>query len=292
MIKSMTGYGKSFLDNEDFRIDVEVRSLNSKFLDLSLRAPKDLGDREIEIRKIVTQRLNRGKVSLALEIIRKNDAATRISYDEGLFKAYYDQLRELAQHVGASTEEIFRMAIQSPEVTVSSQAEIVNEEDWNLILSVLDEALNQCDSFRTKEGSTLFQSLIEYLGGITELLDRVEVQEPGRVDRIRERIDQGLSELQSKMEVDRNRMEQELIYYLERLDISEEMDRLRSHLDYFRETLDDKQSQGKKLGFIAQEMGREINTIGSKANQANIQKLVVAMKDELEKIKEQLYNIL
>jgi len=292
MIKSMTGYGKAFLDNDDLRIDVEVRSLNSKFLDLGLRTPKEVGQREMELRNVVAQKLSRGKVNLSIDILRKIESAAKINYNEGLFNAYYDQLRNLANQVGANTKEIFKMAIQSPEVSISNQAEPLDDKVWDLIRNVLNEALDQCESFRNKEGKVLSKHLTEYLGSITGLLEQVEKEEPDRVTGIRERIHKNLEELQSKMDVDQNRLEQELIYYLERLDITEEIDRLRSHLTYFQETLDDGQSQGKKLGFIAQEMGREINTIGSKANRASIQKLVVAMKDELEKIKEQLYNIL
>ncbi len=292
MIKSMTGYGKSFSDSDHLRIDVEVRSLNSKFLDLSLRVPKDLAEREIELRKVVAKKLSRGKVNLAVEILKKGETSISISYDEAKFQAYYDQLKALAEKVGVKTDEIFKMAVQSPEVSNTGQADSLADQDWDLITKVLKQALDQLESFRIKEGNVLSKDLEEYVSKISALLKQVAMEEPNRISRVRERMEQSLGDLQSKTKVDPNRFEQELMYYLERLDISEEMDRLRSHLAYFRETLFDKESQGKKLGFIAQEMGREINTIGSKANQADIQKLVVAMKDELEKIKEQLYNIL
>lgn len=292
MIKSMTGYGKAFLDNDDLSINVEVRSLNSKFLDLSFRTQKDVGEREMELRNVVAQKLGRGKVNLSVDILRKGEPAVKINYDQVLFKAYYHQLMDLANQVGADTSEVFRMAIQSPEVSISNQTDPLDDQDWDLIQGVLDEALDQCNRFREKEGNVLFEHLAGFLGSITQLLVQVENEEPDRVVDIRERINKNLLDLQSKMDVDQNRLEQELIYYLERLDITEEMDRLRSHLTYFQETLNDEESQGKKLSFIAQEMGREINTIGSKASRASIQKLVVAMKDELEKIKEQLYNIL
>ena len=234
----------------------------------------------------------RGMINLSIEVLRKKDSETRVSYDVERFQSYYEQLKQLSDLVDADSEELFKMAVQSPDVSIPNPSRPWSDEEWQKVEKVLIEALNQCADFRQTEGEVLAQNLEQYLDRISTLLSQVEGYEPSRIEAIKARLNQSLNDLKVGHGVDQDRYEQELIFYLERLDITEEIDRLKSHLDYFKQTLDDGHSQGKKLGFISQEMGREINTIGSKANQSDIQKLVVEMKDELEKIKEQLFNIL
>lgn len=291
MIKSMTGYGVAGHESENLKIHVEVKTLNSKFLDLNLRIPKSLNDKELEIRKIVSDTLERGKVALSLEYVDAAARPSKLAIDTPLFLAYYNELKNLAQEVNADTSDIFKLALQSPEVMLSENQLEDEGIHWELLKEKINEALAACDNFRITEGATLQAQLESSILEIGNMLEKIIEQDPLRIQNIRNRIKQNIEELSLKGTADENRLEQEIIYYIEKLDINEEKVRLKSHLDYFLEVMNMPTSQGKKLGFISQEIGREINTIGSKANDALIQKYVVGMKEELEKIKEQLLNI-
>ncbi len=291
MIKSMTGYGIASQESENLKIHVEVKTLNSKFLDLNLRIPKSLNDKELEIRKIISDKLERGKVALSLEYVDAAARPSKLAIDTPLFLAYYNELKNLAQEVNADTSDIFKLALQSPEVMLSENQLEDEGIHWELLKEKINEALAACDNFRITEGATLQAQLESSILEIGNMLEKIIEQDPLRIQNIRNRIKQNIEELSLKGTADENRLEQEIIYYIEKLDINEEKVRLKSHLDYFLEVMNMPTSQGKKLGFISQEIGREINTIGSKANDALIQKYVVGMKEELEKIKEQLLNI-
>lgn len=288
----MTGYGLAHRENERCTISVEVKSLNSKFLDCSVRLPKVFSDKELEVRAAVTDTLERGKVGISIDYSSKGDTLSKAEINEALFKAYYHQYFQLQQSVNAPASDLFKLALHSPEVMTAVDASESTKEDWPLVMEAIKEALQACNSFREDEGKTLKIKFKEYIQVITDLLGQVEAHDPSRILSIRNRISQNLNEWIGASKIDTNRFEQELIYYIEKLDISEEKVRLRSHLEYFIQVLETEKSAGKKLGFISQELGREINTIGSKANDASIQKWVVAMKDELEKIKEQLLNLI
>jgi uncharacterized protein (TIGR00255 family) len=292
MNKSMTGYGIAKYEDERVSISVEVRTLNSKFLDISLRLPRIYNNKEIEARNLIGEYLERGKVSVTIDCTKKEGATSMMEFNGDLFKKYYQELERLANDVGAANHDVFRLALQYPEVVNAREDDEEKDRDWALMLATLKEALGKCDEFRSQEGRGLTVKLGEYLANIEGALDAVEVLDPDRLQRIRNRITGNLQEVVKKEELDQNRLEQELIYYIEKLDISEEKVRLRSHLQYFSEMLTSKDSNGKKMNFLSQELGREINTIGSKANDAAIQKLVVTMKDELEKLKEQILNLL
>lgn len=288
----MTGYGIAHFDNDAVTISVEVKTLNSKFLDLSIRSPRQLADKEIEIRNLVTDKLERGKVNLTIEYQPKAGAELPVSINEELFVSFYEKYRSLAQKVGAQENDLFKLALQSPNVSTSNVESDRGQEDWETIKKVIVEAIDNCDRFRQDEGNTLYQRFEENIRILEEGLEQVKAEEPRRREKIIGKIRGNFSEWLEENAFDQNRFEQELIYYFEKLDITEEIVRLATHLAYFRETLATEKGQGKKLGFISQELGREINTIGSKANDAVIQRQVILMKDELEKIKEQALNIL
>lgn len=288
----MTGYGIAHFDSDAVTISVEVKTLNSKFLDLSIRSPRQLADKEIEIRNLVTDKLERGKVNLTIEYQPKTGAELPVSINEELFVSFYEKYRSLAQKVGAQENDLFKLALQSPNVSTSNVESDRGQEDWETIKKVIVEAIEHCDRFRQDEGNTLYQRFEENIRILEEGLEQVKAEEPRRREKIVGKIRGNFSEWLEENAFDQNRFEQELIYYFEKLDITEEIVRLGTHLAYFRETLATEKGQGKKLGFISQELGREINTIGSKANDAVIQRQVILMKDELEKIKEQALNIL
>ncbi len=288
----MTGYGIAHFDSDAVTISVEVKTLNSKFLDLSIRSPRQLADKEIEIRNLVTDKLERGKVNLTIEYQPKAGAELPVSINEELFVSFYEKYRSLAQKVGAQENDLFKLALQSPNVSTSNVESDRGQEDWETIKKVIVEAIEHCDRFRQDEGNTLYQRFEENIRILEEGLEQVKAEEPRRREKIVGKIRGNFSEWLEENAFDQNRFEQELIYYFEKLDITEEIVRLGTHLAYFRETLATEKGQGKKLGFISQELGREINTIGSKANDAVIQRQVILMKDELEKIKEQALNIL
>ena len=287
----MTGFGQASTDDGESRIYIEIKSLNSKFLDLNLRLPKTFSDKEMEVRNLVTEKLERGKVSLAIEYEKISDGTIKQTYNETLFTAYYAELKKLADKVYAPYESLFEQALNSPDVIQSISREEVGEGAWTKVKSLLTEALKQCDDFRRDEGKVLGSMLADCCEVIGQSLEEVKMLDPKRVARVRERLKNNVTSFFGEEGFDTNRLEQEIIFYVEKLDINEEKVRLKSHLDYFMTTLAEPQSNGKKLGFIAQEIGREINTIGSKSNDADIQKQVVVMKEELEKMKEQLNNI-
>jgi len=284
----MTGFGQAI----DTNVIVEVKSLNSKFLDLSLRLPKKFSDKENEIRTLIADSLERGKVSLIIECQQQRGGEEVQHYDEALFVSNYTELKKLADKVMAGYDNLFQLALDSPGVRQMDSIEVVDPAEWEKILQLLKSAMSSCNQFRETEGKVLAQKLEGYVNNISQGLELVMTLEPARTEKIKSRLKDNLTSAFSSENIDVNRLEQEMIYYIEKLDIQEEQVRLSTHLNYFLTVMKDKGSSGKKLGFIAQEIGREINTIGSKANDAGIQKHVVEMKDELEKIKEQLNNVL
>lgn len=287
----MTGFGQASADDGQSKIYVEVKSLNSKFLDLNLRLPKVFSDKELEVRNIISEKLERGKVSVSIEYEKLSDGTIKQSYNELLFVAYYAELKKLADKVYAPYESLFELALNSPDVIQGNIKEEAGEELWAKVKSLVLEAVKQCEDFRLDEGKVLGSMLGNCCQVIEESLEKVKDLDPRRVTRIRERLKNNVVSFFGEEGFDTNRLEQEIIFYVEKLDINEEKVRLKSHIDYFLQALREPQSNGKKLGFIAQEIGREINTIGSKSNDAEIQKHVVVMKEELEKIKEQLNNV-
>jgi uncharacterized protein (TIGR00255 family) len=292
MIKSMTGFGQAIFNTGDIQITVEVKSLNSKFLDLSLRLPKLFSEKELEVRNLAADKLERGKVSVSIDYQQTGRQEIKQTYNSELFTAYYLELKKLADKVLAPYEPLFQMALNSPDVIVNAGKEELDPALWQNVQRLLNEAVEKCEQFRKTEGKALEVKLIEYTQSIFESLKNVEELDPKRVERVRSKIKGSVTEFFGSEGFDTNRLEQEIIYYIEKLDIHEERVRLRTHLDYFSKLLTSPQSNGKKLGFLSQEIGREINTIGSKANDAEMQKHVVMMKEELEKIKEQLNNVL
>jgi uncharacterized protein (TIGR00255 family) len=292
MIKSMTGYGLAVTETDTFTISAEVKTLNSKFMDLSLRLPKGYAEKELEIRNLITQILERGKVNVQVDVMRKGDVKPKVMVNRELVKAYYLDLEATAQYIGIVPTELFRMALQMPEVMVSDVSQQEDNSEIPLVIKTVTEALQKADLFRTDEGNSLKNKLREYIDKIGTGLSQIEQSDKRRMVTMRERLRERVQELSAQEGLDENRFEQELIYYIEKLDISEEKVRLKTHLDYFIEAMDSQDANGKKLGFIAQEIGREINTIGSKANDAEVQRYVINMKEELEKIKEQSLNVI
>ncbi len=290
MLRSMTGYGKAVAKLNGKSVTLEIRSLNSKQLDMNLRLHPALRDNEPEIRAVVNRMLERGKVELTGNIdFTGTDLPAVINRPVAV--SYYQELSSLARELGASEENLLSVVMKMPEVTRLSKEEITGE-DWNLIFSALNEALKQLDEFRKHEGELLERDFILRIETIQSLLAEVEPFEQNRNLQLREKLRNSFADFIDNNNFDTNRFEQEIIYYLEKLDITEEKVRLAKHCRYFLDTLNEDASNGRKLSFVSQEIGREINTMGSKANDADIQKLVVRMKDELEKIKEQLANIL
>jgi uncharacterized protein (TIGR00255 family) len=291
MILSMTGYGKSLVAYNGKKIYVEIKSLNSKQLDLATRIAPLYREKEMEIRQMVAEKLIRGKVEMALWV--EKDACSEAStVNTLLMQNYYEQLKEFAErnHLADGTDWLQTLT-RMPDVLTKTEAEVLDEQEWQAIRQGICEAIQHLLDFRTQEGAALEKKFAEKIDNIERLMKSIDPYEKSRVEKIRSRITEGLKQIPDA-EYDKNRLEQELIYYIEKLDISEEKQRLTNHLKYFRETMADQPGQGKKLGFIAQEMGREINTTGSKSNQAEMQNIVVMMKDELEQIKEQVLNAL
>ena len=287
----MTGYGKAVVAYKDKKISVEVKSLNSKQLDLQTRIAPLYREKEMEIRQMVATAVVRGKVDFSLWIERDATAdATPIN--AALVENYYQQMKTISQKTGIPmSNDPFYILLRMPDVLTRTEQEVLSDEEWAVAQGAVSEALQALVDFRTQEGTALEQKFTEKIDNIQQLLAEIEPYEKGRVEKIRQRITEGLQQIPG-VDYDKNRLEQELIYYIEKLDISEEKQRLTNHLKYFRETMAEPAGQGKKLGFIAQEMGREINTTGSKSNQAEMQNIVVKMKDELEQIKEQVLNAL
>lgn len=291
MQQSMTGYGRDERTSQNLLIKTEIKALNSKFLDFSPRMPKELAAWEGEIRNMVTDHLKRGKVMLTIDLEVADASNLEVRVDDARFKAYYEKFSNLSKEVNSEGSDLVKLALQAPDVIKQQE---INPESlpWKDIKASLQEAINCCIEFRKNEGDALAQKLSEYIKNIGDGLKTVEENDDSRSENIRTRIQKNLDEIRDRVQVDENRFEQELIFYMERLDISEEKVRLKQHLDYFDQVMNKEEFAGKKLGFISQEIGREINTIGSKANHAKIQRTVVMMKDELEKIKEQNLNIL
>jgi uncharacterized protein (TIGR00255 family) len=291
MIKSMTGYGIASFDSGSTKYTVEIKSLNSKFLELTLRLPKIFSDKEFQLRNDCNKQIERGKVNLSITVEQQNGAVKAAGIDSALLKHYYEQLKAVSNELNEPASNLLQLALSLPEV-VKYDEETVSEEEWQIVEKTFSQAVAAFQQFRADEGNVLEQDLKYRINIILKNLALVEIEEPKRVPLIRERLNQFLLEATNREAIDQNRFEQELIYYIDKLDITEEKIRLKSHCDYFIETLKNADANGKKLGFIAQEIGREVNTLGSKANDATIQKLVVGMKEELEKIKEQLLNVL
>jgi len=281
----MTGYGKSVIQLPTKKISIEIKSLNSKNLDLNTRMPSLYREKELDIRKLIATKLERGKIDFSLYMeITGEETSTQIN--KTVVKQYIKQLKEV---VDGDETEMLKMAIRLPDAVTTERDEI-DENEWSQIAKEIDNSLEKIHQYRLDEGKSLESEFFDRVKNISDLLDQVIAMDPERIEGVRERLHKGVAELKEK--VDENRFEQELVFYIEKFDITEEKVRLKNHLDYFLKALKSADSNGKKLGFIGQEMGREINTIGSKSNYAPMQKLVVQMKDELEKIKEQLLNVL
>jgi uncharacterized protein (TIGR00255 family) len=287
----MTGYGSATKDLDSGKYTVEIKSLNSKFLELNLKLPKAYSDKEFFLRNECNKQIERGKVSFSINVESNNIASKAATINQGLLKYYYSELKNTAIELGEDTSNLMNLAVSLPEV-VKYDENAISEEEWNIVLDTFKLALSNFQKFREDEGKVLEKDLIFRIENILSFMREVEIFEPNRVPAFKERLNNYLSDAVGKENIDSNRLEQELIYYIDKFDITEEKVRLKSHCDYFIETLRDKDASGKKLGFISQEIGREINTMGSKANDANIQRFVVGMKEELEKIKEQLLNVL
>lgn len=292
MILSMTGYGKAVVTYKEKKISVEVKSLNSKNLDLSTRIAPLYREKEMEIRQTIAKRLERGKVDFSLWI-EKDAALDATPINAKLVENYYRQIKNIAAQTGIpEPADWFSTLLRMPDVTTKTEIEVLDEAEWETAKKAISEAIENLVDFRKQEGAALERKFHEKIDNIEALLKSIEPYEESRVPKIKEKIIEGLEQV-AKVDYDKNRLEQELIYYIEKLDISEERQRLTNHLSYFRETMaEEGHGVGKKLGFIAQEMGREINTTGSKSNQAEMQNIVVKMKDELEQIKEQVLNAL
>ena len=281
----MTGYGKSVLQLPTKKISIELKSLNSKSLDLNARMPSMYRAKELSIRKLIAKNLVRGKIDFSLFVeVTGEDTSSKIN--KTVVTQYMKQLQDV---VAGDSTELLKMAIRLPDAITTERDEI-DDEEWDAISTEINDAISKIVAYRKDEGATLEQDFTNRIANLRRLLEEVITMDPDRIDGVRARLEKGVSDIKEK--VDENRFEQELVYYIEKFDITEEKVRLDNHLDYFTKTLNSDDSNGKKLGFITQEIGREINTIGSKSNYAPMQKLVVQMKDELEKIKEQLLNVL
>lgn len=292
MIQSMTGYGKATAELSDKKINVEIKSLNSKAMDLSTRIAPLYREKEIEIRNEIAKALERGKVDFSLWIDKKDACELITPINQDVVVAYYERIRTISETTGIpAPEDWFSTLLCMPDVMTKNDIQELSEEEWKAVHATVLQAIQNLVDFRIQEGAALEKKFREKISNIAKLLTSVDPYEKERVEKIKERITDALEKTIS-VDYDKNRLEQELIYYIEKLDINEEKQRLSNHLKYFINTMEDGSGQGKKLGFIAQEMGREINTLGSKSNHAEMQKIVVQMKDELEQIKEQVLNVM
>ena len=292
MIQSMTGYGKATAELSDKKINVEIKSLNSKAMDLSTRIAPLYREKEIEIRNEIAKALERGKVDFSLWIDKKDACELVTPIHQDVVVAYYERIRTISETTGIpAPEDWFSTLLRMPDVMTKNDIQELSEEEWKAVHTTVLQAIQNLVDFRIQEGAALEKKFREKISNIAKLLTSVAPYEKERVEKIKERITDALEKTIS-VDYDKNRLEQELIYYIEKLDINEEKQRLSNHLKYFINTMEDGSGQGKKLGFIAQEMGREINTLGSKSNHAEMQKIVVQMKDELEQIKEQVLNVM
>ncbi|GAB4028190.1 YicC family protein [Spirosoma gilvum] len=291
----MTGFGNATVEAGGLSVTAEVKTLNSKFLDIYCRIPRQFSDKEIELRALLTQQLERGKVELSINLARTSMVRPGVTINRPLVQAYVNDLKETANTMLMSIPDgqILQQALQQPNAFLTESADpAADASDWATVQAAVQEAIRRCDAFRKQDGSMLEGKFQEYIQIITNRLADVEEQDVRRIPAVRERMRNSVKELLDSESFDQNRFEQELVYYVEKFDISEEKVRLKNHLAYFLEVLTGEEANGKKLNFISQEIGREINTIGSKANDAAIQRLVVQMKDELEKIKEQTMNVI
>lgn len=292
MILSMTGYGKAITELPDKKIYVEMKSLNSKALDLFTRIAPVYREKEIEIRNSVSKVLERGKVELNIWIEKGENAETNVSINQALLENYMLQIKSASEKLQIPLPaDWFSTLLRLPDVMSKPETQELSDEEWEAVQRTIAEAIDQLSEFRKQEGMALATKFNEKIARIRTLLEEVAPFEKERVEKVRERITEAL-EKTIEVDYDKNRLEQELIYYIEKLDVNEEKQRLTNHLNYFIQTMNEGNGQGKKLGFIAQEMGREINTLGSKSNHAEMQKIVVQMKDELEQIKEQVLNVM
>ena len=292
MIQSMTGYGRAITELSDKKIHVEIKSLNSKSMDLSTRIAPIYREKEIEIRNEVSKQLERGKVDFSLWVEKKENTEASVVINQSLLTSYYKQIVEASEKLNiALPTDWFQTLLRMPDVMGKPEVQELSEEEWKEVSTTITEAITNLTEFRKQEGKALEKKFLENIANIRKLLEAVTPFEKERVEKVRERITDAL-EKAIAIDYDKNRLEQELIYYIEKLDINEEKQRLTNHLNYFIKTMESDSGQGKKLGFIAQEMGREINTLGSKSNHAEMQKIVVQMKDELEQIKEQVLNVM
>ena len=291
MIKSMTGYGKAECELKDRKVIVEIKSLNSKNLDIYTKIPGSYREKELEIRNLISKKLQRGKIEFVL-YYEITDASKATSINAGVVKNYIQQLKSITSDLNLETSEpLLQIALRLPD-TLNIEKEEIDDSEWSIIIGAIENAIDQLDEFRIQEGKYLKNDIENRIKIIENKKDEITPYELDRTKKIKERLKENLTNNLDDKDYDKNRFEQELIYYLEKLDITEEKVRLSNHCRYFIEMINEPESNGKKLGFISQEIGREINTIGSKANDSDIQKLVVLMKDELEKIKEQMLNIL
>ena len=291
MIQSMTGYGAATRSSSNYRVTVELKSLNSKFLEATFKLPRVYLKYENRVRSEMTRKLDRGKVMMVMNVEVLNPDKRTLNINRPLVRRYYHELTELAEFLDIPPKIDLPFLLELPEV-IPTEIEQEDPEEWDLVQAALEEAMDQLIVSRKEEGQALDRDLAACVAAIAQGLEEVKVLAPRRLENVRSRIDQAIEDIRHKVEVDRNRFEQELIFYVEKLDINEEIVRLTQHLTFFEELRQAPDNNGKQLQFLSQEMGREINTIGSKANDAAIQRLVVAMKDELDKIKEQTMNIL
>ncbi len=290
MIRSMTGFGTATATYLNKSITIEVKSVNSKFFDLTLRLPSSYREKEYELRSDLSRSIERGKVDVSFTI-DSPEATKKTSINAALFKSYFDDLKGIQTQYQTGDSDLMRIILSLPDV-MSNEKQSVTDEEWKQVKSIMDSSLDAFNAFRLAEGASMQKDLEGRIQSITDKLIDVEKFEGGRIEQVRKRLTGSLEEFIQSQNIDRNRLEQELIFFVEKFDISEEKVRLRTHCEYFLETLKSDASNGKKLAFISQEIGREINTIGSKANDAEMQKIVVNLKDELEKIKELLLNVL
>lgn len=292
MIQSMTGYGKATAELTEKKINVEIKSLNSKAMDLSARITPAYREKEMEIRNEISRTLERGKVDFSLWVEKKESADSATPINQTLIEGYYKQIKDIADNLSIPVPaDWFQTLLRMPDVMTKTEIQELTEEEWKIVHVAVEEAIKHLVDFRKQEGAALEKKFREKITNISHLLESITPYEKERVEKIKERITDALEKTLS-VDYDKNRLEQELIYYIEKLDVNEEKQRLSNHLKYFISTMESGSGQGKKLGFIAQEMGREINTLGSKSNHAEMQKIVVQMKDELEQIKEQVLNIM
>lgn len=293
MIHSMTGYGKATSQYQNKTITVEIKSLNSKTLDLATRIPPQYREKELEIRNTIAAQLLRGKVDLCIHTEDTNGTTTSAAHlNTTLIAQYAQQITEAAQQANQPVPtNIIELALRLPD-SIRTDAPVTTADEYQILSQTLDQAIQNLQSFRQQEGQSLHNIFTQKIDQITQLLTQIEPYETQRTEKIKARLEENLKTIEDKIAIDRNRLEQEMIYYIEKLDINEEKNRLRNHLQYYIHTMNNEPAPGKKLGFIAQEIGREINTLGSKSNHSQMQNIVVRMKDELEQIKEQILNVL